>query len=114
MVNTGMTPPTISPKAQRTARLSAAGTRGGKNNKMPRLRFGRGGTPGKVLAPSLPVEAKEPARTLKTLMRLEPADCRWPIGDPRKPGFGFCGKAKVPGKSYCQDHYERAYVRVRR
>jgi GcrA cell cycle regulator len=35
--------------------------------------------------------------------------CRWPIGDPLEPGFGFCGAPCVEGKSYCATHLRRAY-----
>lgn len=35
---------------------------------------------------------------------LEPHHCRWPCGDPRHPDFGFCGKRKIEGRSYCEDH----------
>lgn len=34
--------------------------------------------------------------------------CRWPFGDPKKPGFHFCGGRKVFGLSYCQRHFERS------
>jgi GcrA cell cycle regulator len=35
--------------------------------------------------------------------------CRWPIGDPLEPGFGFCGERCEDGKSYCSVHQRRAY-----
>lgn len=34
--------------------------------------------------------------------------CRWPIGDPKSPGFGFCGCPKS-GSSYCAEHARIAY-----
>lgn len=38
--------------------------------------------------------------------------CRWPFGDPLKPGFGFCGKEiKRDGTSYCPEHGRIAYTR---
>lgn len=36
--------------------------------------------------------------------------CRWPVGDPRLPGFGFCGCQPVPGLPYCEQHARRAYA----
>ena len=34
--------------------------------------------------------------------------CRWPIGDPREAGFGYCGDA-VSGKGpYCAGHHQTA------
>lgn len=42
--------------------------------------------------------------------RLTERACRWPIGDPGREDFHFCGHDKVPGSSYCQVHLQRAYV----
>lgn len=36
--------------------------------------------------------------------------CRWPVGDPKLPGFGFCGCQPVPGLPYCEQHARRAYA----
>ena len=38
--------------------------------------------------------------------------CQWPFGDPRTTEFHFCGKEALDGKSYCADHYARAYITV--
>ena len=37
--------------------------------------------------------------------------CRWPIGDPTDPDFGYCGEKKLAGKSYCAAHYERSITK---
>jgi GcrA cell cycle regulator len=34
--------------------------------------------------------------------------CRWPIGDPRATGFGFCGEPVNAGP-YCEAHRRRAF-----
>ena len=39
--------------------------------------------------------------------------CMWPLGDPGRPGFRFCGDDSVAGKPYCRDHAAIAFVRVR-
>ncbi len=44
-----------------------------------------------------------------TLMELTSMTCRWPIGDPRSPDFGFCGVAPEPGLPYCKQHCRMAY-----
>lgn len=44
---------------------------------------------------------------------LRGAVCCWPIGEPGKPAFHFCGAAAMSGKPYCAAHAEIAYVRVR-
>lgn len=38
---------------------------------------------------------------------IEPHHCRAPYGDPKQPGFGFCGCERVPGTSYCAEHLTR-------
>ncbi|HWK33184.1 MAG TPA: GcrA family cell cycle regulator [Hyphomicrobium sp.] len=40
----------------------------------------------------------------KTLANLQPNECRWPIGDPQRPGFHFCGAHKQEGNPYCAEH----------
>ena len=35
--------------------------------------------------------------------------CKWPIGDPKKPGFHFCGQPTLSGKSYCAYHAHLAF-----
>ena len=45
-----------------------------------------------------------------TMQTLTAASCRWPIGDPRDPDFGYCGRARSDG-SYCQGHAQMAFRR---
>lgn len=54
-----------------------------------------------------PLEA-QPAWTpgsglVADLLDLRPGDCRWPVGDPREPGFAFCGRPAERGP-YCGGH----------
>jgi GcrA cell cycle regulator len=51
----------------------------------------------------------QPRQPVKSLLELQPKDCRAPYGDPKKPGFGFCGCSAVPGLPYCQDHADKFY-----
>ena len=39
--------------------------------------------------------------------------CCWPIGDPKLPGFSFCGTSIIPGRPYCQEHSNLAYTNTR-
>lgn len=43
------------------------------------------------------------------LADVGPHECRFPIGDPKDPGFHFCGKPAVAGKPYCAAHCAVAY-----
>ena len=44
-----------------------------------------------------------------TFMDLEPQHCRFPVGDPRSQGFGFCGDQKIDGLPYCATHASACY-----
>lgn len=46
----------------------------------------------------------------KILMELQAHDCRYPIGDPRKPDFCFCAATQFVGSPYCAQHTRIAYT----
>lgn len=63
------------------------------------------------VAPS-PVFQEDPIEDrddLYSLMDLKPRMCRWPCGDPKEEGFGFCGHNSMPGLPYCPEHAKMAY-----
>ena len=39
--------------------------------------------------------------------------CCWPSGDPKLPGFKFCGVKILPGRPYCEEHSVLAYTNTR-
>ena len=39
--------------------------------------------------------------------------CCWPFGDPKLPGFKFCGISIMPGRPYCEEHAILAYTNCR-
>jgi GcrA cell cycle regulator len=43
------------------------------------------------------------------LLDLAADECRWPLGDPGKADFGFCGNDAIAGFSYCAGHLRMAY-----
>jgi len=47
-----------------------------------------------------------------TIMELRESMCRWPMGDPTKPEFRFCGARSVTGLPYCTHHARIAYQPV--
>lgn len=49
---------------------------------------------------------------LVKLVDLKHDSCRWPIGDPKEPQFGFCGAPAMEGKPYCPRHQRRTHVAV--
>ena len=50
-----------------------------------------------------------PVREHKTVRTLQMNDCRWPIGDPQRSDFHFCGKPKAPDFPYCEFHVRLAF-----
>jgi GcrA cell cycle regulator len=56
-------------------------------------------------------EIQAPDAVHVTLLELEEHHCRWPIGDPCKADFRFCG-ADNTGRSYCPWHTRMAYTPV--
>ncbi|MGE3769870.1 MAG: GcrA family cell cycle regulator [Bdellovibrionales bacterium] len=42
------------------------------------------------------------------------SQCQWPVGDPRSPGFHFCGGPIQEGFSYCGEHARMAYQPVQK
>lgn len=49
------------------------------------------------------------APRVKDITALSRHHCRWPIGDPREPGFGYCGRGPIEGLSYCPHHARKAF-----
>lgn len=47
-----------------------------------------------------------------TIMDLRESMCRWPMGDPTKPEFRFCGARSIMGLPYCTHHARIAYQPV--
>lgn len=69
--------------------------------------------PSDALGPLDPMPVEDDptkAARLVPLADLEPHHCRWPIGDPKRQPFGFCGEQIVAGLPYCKAHALRAYT----
>ena len=74
----------------------------------------KSGDPRKNQIPS----SKENTKNLPLKLMLREVEwsrnrCCWPIGDPKLPGFSFCGTAIVPGRPYCEEHSNLAYTNTR-
>jgi len=46
-----------------------------------------------------------------SLLKIEPDQCRFPIGDPREKSFRFCGEPAKAGSSYCPACHAVAYLK---
>ncbi|MCP1230252.1 GcrA family cell cycle regulator [Acetobacter indonesiensis] len=72
----------------------------------------------KVEKPAAPRAPAKPKPLPQRISDPEPKKrrgptCCWPIGDPGTPGFHFCGAVPLPGKPYCAEHAQIAYVKLR-
>lgn len=66
------------------------------------------------VAPS-PAQAAEPTAEPDAIaghpvMQLKERSCRWPIGDPQRPGFRFCCAERLGSFPYCAEHAEISYM----
>lgn len=52
---------------------------------------------------------KLPNGEFATVLTLTNQLCKWPIGDPAKPGFKFCGRKSKEASPYCEHHAAMAY-----
>jgi GcrA cell cycle regulator len=68
---------------------------------------------GKAHRLSLPSRPSPIKREEKKAPQRLPAGhgCMWPIGDPKTPGFHFCGEQASHGRPYCSAHCAQAYQR---
>lgn len=60
-------------------------------------------------APKAQQSVQAPVGKGLSLSELNSRQCRWPEGDPREEGFGFCGHAVMAGLPYCPEHAKIAY-----
>ena len=44
-----------------------------------------------------------------SIQTLRQSMCKWPVGDPARAGFHFCGEKAIEGKPYCTAHARLAY-----
>ena len=69
--------------------------------------------------PPLPAASLAPQTAAAPAVRVVPARagraaaCCWPIGEPGTKSFRFCDEEALPGKPYCGEHAQLAYVKVR-
>ena len=50
-----------------------------------------------------------PEMLMVSIFDLAPSSCRFPVGDPRLPGFAYCGVKHTEMGSYCPYHHSLAY-----
>ena len=74
----------------------------------------KSGDPRKNQVSSLKENTKQlPLKLLLREVEWSRNRCCWPNGDPKLPGFSFCGTSIVPGRPYCEEHSNLAYTNTR-
>jgi len=56
-----------------------------------------------------PVAPPAPKPAPRAAAHVGSKTCSWPMGDPKQPGFHFCGEPAEIGKPYCSQHCHVAY-----
>lgn len=73
------------------------------------------GEPAAEQAPQPVAETPAPVQAQPTVQAKAPQSggrsCSWPVGDPKQPGFHFCGHEALVGRPYCAAHCSMAYQR---
>ncbi|WP_417676242.1 GcrA family cell cycle regulator [Roseibium sp.] len=59
-----------------------------------------------------PIAELVPISERATILTLTERTCKWPIGDPSREDFYFCGRHSDPGVPYCAHHCKIAYQPV--
>jgi GcrA cell cycle regulator len=62
-----------------------------------------------VLVTAPVVDVDPPTFERVTILNLTEQTCKWPVGDPGKPDFFFCGRKSDVGIPYCAFHARLAY-----
>lgn len=62
-----------------------------------------------ILPAVVPVDTAKGA--VEAILSTKWRSCRFPIGDPKKPDFHFCGQPTRIGQPYCPDHYSIVYIK---
>jgi GcrA cell cycle regulator len=69
--------------------------------------------PGKLTLPPLLTQSiAAPAVAPVSVGRVVP--CQWAVGEPRTRAFRYCEVPSVPGRSYCDEHCARVFVKTHR
>jgi len=74
----------------------------------------RAPSPPPRVAPMAPRTIAAEVAPTATLLSLDEDGCRWPIGDPARPDFGFCGRTRNRGRAYCAEHAPRSTEAAKR
>ena len=67
-----------------------------------------------IVEPEFVAPAVLSSGDMATVATLKGNMCKWPIGDPAKDDFHFCGQSAPTGKPYCAYHAQMAFQPAQR
>ncbi|MDB5478075.1 MAG: GcrA cell cycle regulator [Alphaproteobacteria bacterium] len=70
---------------------------------------GPGKPPEIVQLAALANATSRPDGAIVSILELNERTCRWPVGDPRDAGFGYCGAESYMAHPYCAEHVAIAF-----
>lgn len=53
--------------------------------------------------------SSQPDGSIISILELNERTCRWPVGDPKDPAFGYCGSPVYAAHPYCAEHVAIAF-----
>jgi len=95
------------PEAVKLNRLSNEGAKAAVAKVAAQKGRDRAAQPRPVPIP-IPASPRPAMASSDAVLALTPYCCRWPLGDPSRSDFHFCGQRKEIGLSYCAEHVRAA------
>lgn len=108
MASNGAAEPQPRSPRKSSGKTGGSGSKQSKASRSTGNSNGQGGGNGKAKGASAPGNPASVRAQVEALGGR--SGCLWPIGDPNDPDFHFCGATAQPGKPYCTEHAQRAYI----
>lgn len=83
-------------------------------DEQPATAFARADIEKLIVEPEFVAPAVLSSGDMATVATLKGNMCKWPIGDPAKDDFHFCGQSAPTGKPYCAYHAQMAFQPAQR
>lgn len=68
-----------------------------------------GRPPEPVVLAAMANQTSRPDGQVLSILDLKERMCRWPVGDPKEAGFGYCGGVAITNHPYCAEHVAIAF-----
>lgn len=68
-----------------------------------------GKPPEPIILAAMASQTSRPDGKVLSILDLKERMCRWPVGDPKEAGFGYCGGVAITSHPYCAEHVAIAF-----